>query len=69
MGGQAIVAARQVAVKRNEGYSVGRLSLAVINAGLAHCKNRSGLNWFLVSLLLGSIVTFLLVAFYPKGPH
>ncbi len=48
------------------GYAVGWLALALINAGLAQGKNRSGLAWFLVSLLLGPIATFLLVAFFPK---
>ena len=45
------------------GYAVGWGSLALINAGLAQGKNRSGLNWFLLSLLLGPIATFLLVLF------
>jgi len=38
-------------------------TLALINAGLAQGKGRSGLNWFLASLLLGPLATFLLVAF------
>ena len=45
------------------GYAVGWFTLALINAGLAQGKNRSGLNWFLVSILLGPIATFILVAF------
>jgi hypothetical protein len=45
------------------GYAVGWGSLALINAGLAQGKNRSGLNWFLISLLLGPIATFLIVLF------
>jgi hypothetical protein len=36
-------------------------TLALINAGLAQGKNRSGLNGFLASLLLGPLATFLLV--------
>jgi len=36
-------------------------TLALINAGLAQGKNRSGLNWFLLSLLLGPIATLLIV--------
>ncbi len=47
-------------------YFVGWGTLALINAGLAQGKNRSGLNWFLLSLLLGPIATFLLVAFFEK---
>lgn len=42
-------------------YAVGWGTLALINAGLAQAKNRSGLIWFLVSLLLGPIATFLIV--------
>lgn len=48
------------------GYAIGWGSLAMINAGIAQGKNRSGLNWFLLSLLLGPIATFILVAFFPK---
>ncbi len=44
-------------------FAVGWGTLALINAGLAQSKNRSGLLWFLASLLLGPIATFLLVAF------
>lgn len=47
-------------------YFVGWGALALINAGIAQGKNRSGLNWFLISLLLGPVATFLLVAFFPK---
>ena len=36
----------------------------LLNAGVAQGKSRSGLNWFLLSLLLGPIATFLLVAFF-----
>ncbi len=45
----------------NEGYFVGWGTLALINAGLAQGKNRSGLNWFLLSLILGPFATFILV--------
>lgn len=40
-------------------------TLALINAGLAQGKNRSGLLWFLVSLLLGPFAT-LIVVVMPK---
>ena len=43
------------------GYAVGWFTLALINAGLAQSKGRSRLVWFLVSLLLGPIATFLVV--------
>jgi hypothetical protein len=36
-------------------------TLTLINAGLAQGKNRSGLVWFLVSLLLGPLATLLIV--------
>ena len=48
------------------GYGIGWGSLALINAGLAQGKNRSGLNWFLLSLLFGPLATFALVAFFDK---
>ena len=48
------------------GYAIGWGTLAMINAGIAQSKKRSGLNWFLLSLLLGPIATFLLVAVYDK---
>jgi hypothetical protein len=44
-------------------YFVGWFTLALINAGIAQGKRRSGLNWFLLSLLLGPIATFVLVTF------
>lgn len=47
-------------------YAVGWFTLALINAGIAQGKNRSGLNWFLLSLLFGPFATFLLVAFFEK---
>lgn len=42
-------------------YSVTWFTLSLINAGLAQGKNRSGLAWWLVSLLLGPFATFLIV--------
>lgn len=49
-------------------YFLGWGTLTLINAGLAQGKNRSGLAWFLLSLFLGPIATFILVAFCPKLP-
>jgi hypothetical protein len=43
------------------GYAIGWSTLALINAGLAQGKNRSGLIWFLWSVLLGPIATLVLV--------
>ena len=42
-------------------FAVGWFTLATINAGLAQGKNRSGLSWFIVSLLLGPLATLLIV--------
>ena len=42
-------------------WAAGWGTLALVNAGLAQSKNRSGFNWFLLSLLLGPIATLLLV--------
>lgn len=42
-------------------YGIGWGTLALINAGIAQGKNRSGFNWFLLSLLLGPIATLILV--------
>ena len=45
----------------NTGFFVGWGTLSLINAGLAQSKGRSGLIWWLLSLLLGPIATFLIV--------
>ncbi len=45
----------------NDTYAAGWGTLSLINAGLAQGKGRSGLTWFLLSLLLGPIATLLLV--------
>jgi hypothetical protein len=42
-------------------YFVGWGTLALINAGLAQGKNRSGLNWFLLSVFIGPIATLILL--------
>lgn len=47
-------------------FFVGWGTLALINAGLAQGKGRSGLVWFLLSILLGPIATLLIVVL-PKG--
>lgn len=48
-------------VQVGQRYAVGWGTLALINAGLAQSKGRSRLTWFLVSLLLGPIATFIIV--------
>lgn len=50
------------------GYALGWGTLSLINAGLAQAKNRSGLLWWLISLLLGPIATFLIVAILDRRP-
>lgn len=47
-------------------YGIGWATLALINAGLAQGKNRSGSAWFALSLFLGPIATLALVAFASK---
>ncbi len=42
-------------------FAVGWGTLTLINAGLAQSKGRSGLIWFLLSLFLGPVATFLIV--------
>jgi hypothetical protein len=42
-------------------YAVGWGTLTLINAGLAQGKGRSGLIWWMLSLLLGPIATLLIV--------
>ncbi|MGI6416898.1 MAG: hypothetical protein ACOX1P_14615 [Thermoguttaceae bacterium] len=42
-------------------YFVGWGTLTLINAGLAQAKGRSGLLWWLFSIFLGPIATFLIV--------
>lgn len=49
-------------------YAVGWGTLALLNAGLAKAQGRSRLAWFLGSLLLGPIATFLLVVSDPPKP-
>jgi hypothetical protein len=51
------------------GYAVGWFTLALINAGLAQGKQRSGLAWFLVSLLGGPIATLIVVVLQPGDHH
>lgn len=41
-------------------------TLALVNAGLAQGKRRSGLNWFLLSLLFGPVATFFLVVAFDR---
>jgi hypothetical protein len=47
--------------KMGGGYYIGWGTLALINAGLAQGKNRTGINWFILSLFLGPLATFILL--------
>ena len=47
-------------------YAIGWGTLALINAGLAQAKRRSGLAWFLISLLIGPVATFFIVVLDPE---
>jgi len=53
-------------IQQTSGYVVGWGTLALLNAGIAQGKNRSGLNWFLLSILLGPVATLLLVAIFDR---
>ncbi len=46
-------------------YVVGWGTLALINAGIAQAKDRSGLAWFLGSLFLGPLATLLIIVLGP----
>lgn len=48
-------------------YYVGWGTLALLNAGLAQSKNRSGLIWALVSLFFGPLATLVLDLLGPVG--
>jgi hypothetical protein len=58
------MAATDVLELRSE-YAVGWGTLTLVNAGLAQGKGRSGLGWWLVSIFLGPIATFLIVILDP----
>ena len=53
-------------VEAYPGYAVGWFTLAMLNAGIAQGKGRSGLAWFLWSILGGPVATFVLVTFFDK---
>lgn len=53
----------------DKAFFVGWGTLALLNAGVAQGKNRSGFAWFLISMLLGPVATFLLVVYCDKLPE
>jgi hypothetical protein len=50
-----------VVLTKDPQWYAGWGTLALINAGLAQGKHRSGLGWFLGSLLIGPLATLLIV--------
>lgn len=48
------------------GWLLGWLTLAMVNAGIAQAKDRSGLFWFLASLVVGPLATLLLITMYAR---
>lgn len=64
-----LLADSTVVVSKYPGYAIGWGTLSLINAGLAQSKNHSGLLWWLCSLLLGPIATFIIVVFLEKLPE
>lgn len=49
-------------------YAIGWGTLSLINAGLAQSKGRSGLLWWVLSLILGPLATFFIVVLPAVGP-
>jgi len=54
-------------VENAKEFFVGWGTLALINAGIAQGKNRSGLVWFILSLPLGPVATLLLLEKQPDN--
>lgn len=47
-------------IMNNGGYTVGWFTLAFINSAIAQSKSRSGILWWVISLILGPIATVIL---------
>ena len=52
-------------MSENTDFFVGWGTLSLINAGLAQSKGRTGFLWWLISLVLGPLATFLIVVLPP----
>jgi hypothetical protein len=52
----------------NTSWYAGWGTLALVNAGIAQGKHRSGLAWFLISVLFGPLATLLLVVLERGDP-
>jgi hypothetical protein len=57
----------EVASSAGSYYGTFWFALALINAAIAQLHKRSGLNWFLLSIVLGPIATLILVAQYKRS--
>ena len=58
-----------MALPEQSQFVAGWGTLSLVNAGLAQSKERSGLLWWLGSLLLGPLATFLIVVLPPAKPR
>lgn len=67
---RALVSLRSAAMTVSASIDAGTFwfTLSLVNAGLAQAKGRSGLNWWLLSLLLGPLATALIVIWPPVRP-
>jgi hypothetical protein len=63
-----VIALRSIQMFENSSFFVGWGTLSLINAGLAQSKGRGGLLWWLISLLLGPVATFLIVILPKETP-
>jgi len=50
-----------MAIQLENSFFVGWGTLSLINAGLAQSKGRSGLVWWLISIVAGPLATLLIV--------
>jgi hypothetical protein len=66
--GQRLVMTWRNEMTENGPYFVGWGTLTLINSGLAQSKGRSGLLWWLASVFLGPLATFLIVILPPVRP-
>ncbi|HEU4628634.1 MAG TPA: hypothetical protein VFS08_02785 [Gemmatimonadaceae bacterium] len=57
-----------MSIESSREFYVGWGTLAMINGNLAQLKGRSGLAWFIGSLFVGPIATFLLCFVRPVIP-
>ena len=57
-----------IEVSSPQSFAVGWGTLALLNAGIAQGKNRSGLVWFLASLLAGPLASLILVLLEKEPP-